>query len=188
MQDGVTRVFHLEIPSTSPVFLAIVGVHALVGIAAVAFGATAIFSRKGRGRHSRFGICYYWAVVAVIATAAVLTAMRFLENLDVMALGLLCIGALTVGRTALQRRWRNWVPIHIAGMGASYILLLTAFYVENGADLPLWDLLPPITYWLLPVAIGAPVIALALWLHPLARQSRTEAKRTSPARKNESLK
>ncbi len=40
--------------------------------------------------------------------------------------------------------------------------MLTAFYVDNGLHLPLWDRLPTLTFWLLPSAIGAPVIARAI--------------------------
>ena len=47
-------------------------------------------------------------------------------------------------------------------MGASYILLMTAFYVDNGKNLPLWRELPQIAFWLLPAAIGIPLIARAL--------------------------
>lgn len=169
MQEGVTDVLGIEIPSRAPLFLAIVGVHVVAGIAAVSFGAVAIFSKKRRGRHSRVGTYYYWAVIWTVASAAVLTAMRFADNLDVMALGLPCLAAVLLGRRALQQRWRSWVPLHISAMGLSYILLLTAFYVENGADLPLWDQLPPIAFWLLPGAVGLPIILLTLLLHPIAK-------------------
>ena len=47
-------------------------------------------------------------------------------------------------------------------MGGSYIALLTGFYVDNGAQLPLWDRLPHWMYWVLPAAIGIPLISLAL--------------------------
>jgi hypothetical protein len=40
--------------------------------------------------------------------------------------------------------------------------MLTAFYVDNGPHLPLWDHLPTFAFWLLPSAIGAPVIIRAL--------------------------
>jgi hypothetical protein len=40
--------------------------------------------------------------------------------------------------------------------------MLTAFYVDNGPHLPLWDRLPAWVFWLLPSAIGAPVIARAV--------------------------
>ena len=45
-------------------------------------------------------------------------------------------------------------------MGASYILTLTAFYVDNGKNLPLSRELPQIAFWLLPGAIGAPLISM----------------------------
>jgi hypothetical protein len=170
MREGVTDVLGIEVPSTSPLFLSIVGVHVIVGLAAVICGAVAIFAKKRRGRHSRFGTYYCWSVVLTVVSAAALTSMRFFENLDVMALGVFCLGAVVLGRSALQRRWRGWVRLHIAGMGLSYILLLTAFYVENGEDLPVWDRLPPLAYWLAPGVIGAPIVILALWLHPLARK------------------
>ena len=58
---------------------------------------------------------------------------------------------------------------HIAGMGLSYVAIVTAFYVDNGKNLPLWRALPQIAFWCLPAVIGAPIIAYALLRHPLAR-------------------
>jgi hypothetical protein len=55
---------------------------------------------------------------------------------------------------ARWRRWRNWVKLHITGMGTSYILLLTAFYVDNGKSLPLWRDLSSVAYWLTPHSGG----------------------------------
>jgi lipopolysaccharide export LptBFGC system permease protein LptF len=85
-------------------------------------------------------------------------------------LGLLALIAASFGRTARRRRRPGWVRLHITGMGLSYILLLTAFYVDNGKSLPLWKDFPPITYWLLPAAIGLPLMIHAIFRHPLARQ------------------
>jgi hypothetical protein len=53
-------------------------------------------------------------------------------------------------------------------MGLSYVLLLTAFYVDNGKSLPLWRELPSIAYWP-PAAFGLPLIVYVLIRHPLAR-------------------
>jgi hypothetical protein len=50
-------------------------------------------------------------------------------------------------------------------MSASYILLLTAFYVDNGKHLPVWQRLPHVAYWLLPSAVGLPLVARALARH-----------------------
>ena len=44
----------------------------------------------------------------------------------------------------------------------SYVALFTGFYVDNGAQLPLWDRLPPLAYWLLPAVVGAPITWRAL--------------------------
>jgi hypothetical protein len=47
-------------------------------------------------------------------------------------------------------------------MGIAYTAMLTAFYVDNGPHLPLWDRLPILAFWLLPSAIAAPIITRAL--------------------------
>lgn len=47
---------------------------------------------------------------------------------------------------------------------------LTAFYVDNGKNLPVWQELPETAFWLLPTAIGLPIIAYVLSYHPLAKR------------------
>ena len=47
----------------------------------------------------------------------------------------------------------------------------TAFYVDNGKQLPVWKEFPHFTYWLLPLAVGIPLIVRALLWHKLARQT-----------------
>jgi hypothetical protein len=54
---------------------------------------------------------------------------------------------------------------------SSYVLVLTAFYVDNGKPLPLWRTLPNWSYWILPAAIGAPFIVWALLKHPVVQLS-----------------
>ena len=60
--------------------------------------------------------------------------------------------------------WR-WVGLHLSGMSASYVLLLTAFYVDNGKHLPVWKSLPHLAYWLVPSAVGLPLVTRALVRH-----------------------
>jgi hypothetical protein len=93
------------------------------------------------------------------------------EDYHLFILGALSFGAASLGRIARRQRWRSWVKLHITGMGLSYIFLVTAFYVDNGHSLPLWRELPPITYWLLPGAVGIPLIVRTLLRHPLALHS-----------------
>jgi hypothetical protein len=51
--EGTTNIAGIEIPSTDPIFLAVVGVHILLGLACT--GAIAMLSEKRAGRHPRYG-------------------------------------------------------------------------------------------------------------------------------------
>ena len=170
MPVDTTKVFGVPVPSVDPVFLAVVHFHILVGIGCVVAGAVAMLSQKGRGRHSAFGTIYYWSLTVVAATATGLSVVRWAENYHLFILGTLSLIAATIARTALRQRWRNWVRLHITGMGLSYILMLTAFYVDNGKHLPLWKELPQIAFWLLPAGLGIPLVVHALLKHPLTRR------------------
>jgi hypothetical protein len=170
MGNGTTDIAGIEIPSTNPVFLTIVGIHVLLGLASVIAGATAMLSQKRGGRHPRSGTIYFWCLAGVFLSAAGLAAVRWAQDYHLFVLGALSLAAAYFGRRARQERWRHWVRLHIIGMGSSYVLLLIAFYVDNGKSLPIWRELPSIAYWLLPAAIGIPLIARALLWHPLTRQ------------------
>ena len=170
MPGDITIVFGLPVPSVDLVFLAVVRVHILIGITCVVAGIVAMLAGKLRSRHSTAGTLYYWCLAVLVASATGLSVVRWNENYHLFILGILSLTAATLGRSAMRRRWRNWVRLHITGMGLSYILLLTAFYVDNGKNLPLWRELPQIAFWLLPAAIGIPLIVRALLRHPLARQ------------------
>jgi uncharacterized membrane protein len=167
MTGDTTIVAGIEIPSVSPVFLTVVGIHVLLGIACVITGLIAMLSEKRPGRHPKFGTIYFWFLSAVFATATFLSAMRWAEDYHLFILGALSFTAAFLGRTA---RRQGSIRLHITAMWLSYILLLTAFYVDNGRSLPLWKDLPPIAYWLLPGALGIPIIIRALMRHPLARK------------------
>lgn len=170
MSDGITNLAGIEIPSTNPMFLTVVGVHILLGLACVVTGAIAMLSSKRAGRHPRNGTIYFRCLAGVFLTMAGLAAVRWSDDYHLFILGALSFAAAYLGRAARRHRWRHWVRLHITGMGASYVLLLIAFYVDNGRSLPLWRELPPVVYWLLPAAIGIPLICRALLWHPLVRQ------------------
>ncbi len=169
MTDGVTNIAGIEIPSTDPTFLAVAGVHIVLGLICTVAGIVAMLSQKGVGRHPRYGTIYFWCLVGVFVTMTGLAAVRWAEDYHLFILGVLATAAAYIGREARRQRWGNWVRLHVTGMGTSYILLLTAFYVDNGKNLPVWNQLPPIAYWLIPAAVGIPLIIRALLWHPLAR-------------------
>ena len=164
------RVLGDEVGSVAPAFLAVLAVHVLAGLTAVLAGAIAALTRKGSPRHVRAGRWYYRAITAVFATAAALAAMRWAQDWYLLVLGAAAFTAATAGY--LHRRLRRPGDTgHIAGMGIAYTAMLTAFYVDNGPHLPLWDRLPVLAFWLLPSAIAAPLIARAI------RRSRPDAAR-----------
>ena len=79
-EENTTVVLGIPIPSTDPIFLAIVGVHVLFGLLAIAAGAVAMLSKKEHGRHSNWGTIYFWFLFGVFVTMSVLSFMRWAEN------------------------------------------------------------------------------------------------------------
>jgi uncharacterized membrane protein len=161
----------ITIPSDDPVFLGIVALHVAIAICCVIAGLGAMLSEKGSVRHRRLGTLYYAFLAAVFASSSVLAAIRWSDDYPLFILGLLSFAAASLGRRAQRRRWPNAMRLHLVAMGASYTLLLVAFYVDNSHNLPGWRALPPIAYWLLPSVIGAALIACSLRWHPLTRPS-----------------
>jgi hypothetical protein len=155
------RIFGDQVGSTAPVFLAFLAVHVLAGLTAVVTGAIAALARKGSPRHVRAGRWYYRAITVVFATATILAALRWRQDYYLFIIGTVAFTAATLGYQH-RRRQRPGHTGHIVGMGTAYVAMLTAFYVDNGPHLPLWDRLPTLTFWLLPSAIGAPIIARAV--------------------------
>jgi hypothetical protein len=171
MPHTVTTVAAITVPSTDPLFLLIVAFHIPLGLVSALAGLMAMLSPKRRGRHPTWGTVYFWSVTGIFVTATALSLMRWRDDYHLFVLGALTWLAAWLGRTARRRRAPRWARLHIAAMGFSYVLLLTAFYVDNGKQLPLWRDLPVWTYWALPATIGVPVILWALLRHPSAKES-----------------
>jgi hypothetical protein len=160
----------LPLPSDTPLFLLLVALHVAAGLTCVVAGAVAMLSRKGPGRHPRAGAVYYWALGCVFVSMSILAIFRWAQDDRLFALGALSFAAASIGRTARRRLWPAWARIHMMGMGSSYILLITAFYVDNGPNLPVWRDLPGVAFWILPTLAGAPILLNAFFRHPLTRR------------------
>ncbi|MFB4269660.1 hypothetical protein [Nonomuraea sp. GTA35] len=151
-------VLGIPIPDAGPLFFAALAIHIAAGLTGVVCGAVAAMSRKGGRRHIRFGRLYLWAIGVVWASMTVLSVIRWRENAHLFAVGSAAFAAALAGY--LNRRRQP--VLHIAGMGASYVALLTGFYIDNGPHLPPWDRLPAWSHWVLPSLIGIPVIVRAI--------------------------
>jgi hypothetical protein len=156
------RILGDQVGSAAPVFLAFLAVHVIAGLTAVTTGAIAALARKGGPRHIRAGRWFYRAITVVFLTAAALSIMRWRQDYRLLAVGTVAFAAATLGYVH-RRRHRLGDTGHILGMGIGYVAMLTAFYVDNGPHLPLWDRLPALTFWFLPGVIGAPIIVRALF-------------------------
>jgi len=155
------RILGDHVGSTAPAFLAFLAAHVTAGLTAVIAGAIAALTRKGSPRHIRAGRWYYRSITVLFATATALAAMRWRQDYYLFLIGAVAFTAATIGYQH-RRRHRPGDTGHITGMGIGYTAMLTAFYVDNGPHLPLWDRLPVITFWLLPSIVAAPIIIRAI--------------------------
>ncbi len=158
--------------AAGPVFLAFLIPHILAGLTATVSGAVVMFSPKGTRRHVRTGIAYYWALSALTVTAAGLTTIHPARDFPLLLLGLLALALASAGRLARRhpraRPWRAWpghAP-HLLAMAGSYTVMLTAFLVDNGPNIPVAGRLPAIVFALLPWVVAAPLAARSLRRRP----------------------
>jgi uncharacterized membrane protein len=171
MAEAVTDVAGILIPSIDPLFLAVVGVHIVIGLTCVVSGAVAMLSPKCLGRHPRYGKIYFWGLAALFTTATSLAIARWAEDYHLFIVGALAFAFAYFGRSARRGLWPQWARLHMTGMGGSYILMLTAFLVDNGKFLPVWRELPPLALWFVPSVIGLPILISNLLRHPLVRRA-----------------
>ncbi len=146
-------------------------VHALAGLTAGVTGVLAFRAPKRRGRHHQWGTYYLWAYTVVFVTAIILSVQHWPADAYLFALATLGYGCALSGYAARRfrrepwlTRWfgKQWVVAHIAGMIGSYIVLWTAFYVDNAHLIPGLKELPPLAFWVLPTVIAIPFIIVSI--------------------------
>ena len=163
----------IPLPTNAYWFLGLIAIHVAAGVVAVVAGIVAMVSPKTAGRHPRAGAIYFWSLSTVCVTMAAIVIWRWPIDNTLGVLGLLAFATAFVGRRASRQARAGWRCVHIPCMGISYVALLTAFYVDNGPHLPLWNRLPSLAFWVLPSAVGLPLIAVA-WVRycPPKRKAR----------------
>jgi len=159
---GVVEIDGFSIPDSSGVFLVALAVHVLAGVTCVVSGAVAALARKRPGRHPRAGSVYLCGLLVLVITAGVLAVVRWPHDFYLLLIACLTGGFAGAGWWVRRRRADGWMRRHGMAMAASYVALLTGFYVDNGPQLPLWDRLPTVAYWVLPALVGVPLTWRAL--------------------------
>lgn len=165
----------LDVASLSVAFLVLLGIHVAAALVAIVTGLVAMLSRKGSGRHVAAGRFYFGAILVVFATACAMSAFRWPTDAPLVIAGAVAAAAATFG-FAYRRLHRPEDAPHIIAMGVSYVAMLTAFYVDNGPQLPVWRLLPSWLFWFLPAIVGTPLIVRAVLRHRRGRTERAAAR------------
>ncbi len=145
-------------------------VHALAALTAGVTGVIT-FSRPKRGvRHPKWGVRYLWTYTVVFLTAIILSVRDLPTDAYLVVLATIGYGAALGGygaRHFRQEPWlrvlgKQWISVHIVGMIGSYVVLWTAFYVDNAHLIPGLKELPTLTFWVLPSLIALPFLVLSL--------------------------
>jgi hypothetical protein len=152
----------ITIPADGVVFTAALACHIASGLTCVITGALAATASKRPGRHTAAGTIYIWSLAVVFASATVMALLRLAEDWHLLLIAVIAFTSGSLGYLARRRRWRGWLWVHLLGMSSSYIALLTGFYVDNGPNLPLWNRLPTVAFWLLPSLVGIPLVLRAM--------------------------
>lgn len=161
-------------------------VHALAGLMTGVTGVLAFRAPKRRGRHHRWGKSYLWAYTVVFLTAIILSLQRWPADAYLFALATTGYGLALGGYVARRFRQepslvrllgKQWVVAHIVGVIGSYVVLWTAFYVDNAHLIPGLKQLPTLTFWVLPTLIGLPFTILSLFRFALKTGSAVRGER-----------
>jgi hypothetical protein len=156
------QVLDVEAPARGVVFTGALACHIAAGLTCVVTGALATTAAKRPGRHTVAGTSYFWSLAVVFASATVMALLRLGEDWHLLLIAVVAFAAGSLGYLARRRRWRGWLRLHLLGMSGSYIALLTGFYVDNGPNLPLWNRLPTVAFWVLPSLVGIPLVVRAM--------------------------
>ena len=146
-------------------------VHALAGLTTGVTGVLAFRASKRRGRHHQWGKSYLWAYTVVFLTAIMLSVQHLPADIYLLVLATLGYGLALSGSAARRFRLelivrrivgKQWVVAHIVGVIGSYVVLWTAFYVDNAHLIPGLKQLPILTFWVLPSLIALPFLVVSL--------------------------
>lgn len=129
-------------------------VHVVAGTVGLVVGPIAMRAAKRRGLHTRAGSAFHWWMLTVGVSAVALAAFDPAGLWWFVPIAAGSYGSAAVGRWAARARPRRWLPLHVRGMGGSYIALVTALAVVNAGGR--W------AAWVLPTLVGTPLIELAV--------------------------
>jgi hypothetical protein len=146
-------------------------VHSPAGLTTGVTGVVAFSMPKHPGRHDRWGIRHVRAYTVAFLTANILSVQRWEADAYLFVLATIGYG-FALGDYAARRfqgepmvrrlAGKQWVVAHLVGVIGSYVVLWTAFFVDNAHLIPGLNELPSLTFWVLPTMIALPFLVLSL--------------------------
>jgi hypothetical protein len=145
-------------------------VHALAGLTTAITGVITFTRPKHLGSHPTWGVRYLWAYTVVFLTAPILAVQHWPADAYLVILAFTGYGLALIAFGSRRYRllpWMQhllgpwWVVVHLTGMIGSYIVLWTAFYVDNAHLFPGFQKLPILTFWVAPTIIAIPFFVRA---------------------------
>lgn len=147
--------------------------HVVAGGLGLLLGPVVMALPKRRDRHGAAGRVYVPVTVVMTTTALGLFALDPGRLWGLATIAVATLVTALAGASLARRRPPGWVPAHIRLMGASYLSFVTAFLLTQ------WD--SPLA-WILPTAVGTPLMALAVHrLPPGLRAGGGRARAPRPA-------
>jgi hypothetical protein len=140
-------------------FGAVLALHIAVGTVGLVLGPIAMTARKRPGLHTRAGEAYHWVMLTVCVTAAALAALDWQRIWWFLPIAAGSYAFALVGYVAAKQRWKGWLGAHVTGQGGSYIAMTTALLVVNWQALTGTRGIESPWAWVLPTAVGTPLIA-----------------------------
>ncbi|PAV29144.1 DUF2306 domain-containing protein [Virgibacillus profundi] len=138
------------------IFLLII--HIIAGSFCLLTGAINFSVKKEKGYHTRIGEWYHIGYLVVFITSVGMAIINWSESAYLFYIAIFSYGLALFGYLARKLRWRGWLSMHISGMAGSYIGIITAILVVNGAAIPLINQIPSLLLWSMPTIIGTPII------------------------------
>ncbi len=132
-------------------------VHVASGVVALVLGPLALLAAwRQLPSFGRLRDAYHWTVLAVCATATVVSVLDWARLWWLVPIAALSYGLALAGYLGSRRHWPLWMRAH--GWGGSYIALVTALLVVSARGVS--GVLEAVA-WILPAAIGVPLIVRA---------------------------
>lgn len=140
----------------------LVVLHVSTAVAGLLLGIGAMSVRKRRGLHTLIGNIYHAIFIVVALTASLLALLDWGRLWWFLPVAVFSYAFALLGFLAAKSKGKNWLRLHVAGQGGSFIAMCTAAVVNNFGYMG-W------LAWGVPIAIGVPVL---IWFSREVRAGR----------------